>query len=627
MQSKKHFFTLAMLASLVVLGVSIFSPNVAYAINEDRDPSSPYITGLWNTGRDTQANGGGLLNLPPREVPGGSGNYDNSNSGAPYPAATNPGTPAYATPHYDHEVQDPHWRLVRVDTPNGQNPCQGGPFPRPATTVEAPDYDRFAPDWVWWRSTIETFRAMGNTGARWIGARSDSWHDGTFPYNTGCTDPSQDGVGTDSWPVWTYELVGGFYVGSCVDSRTPQFNLRFASDNNFRMLVNNKQIIPDPAVGPWIGQSNIVTQTSPVSPGVFLPNQVNTLQVQVQSGILLTGFAISWDNPTIDCITDDPYMKVYGNDVKVGGGLKPSCSPTNDKATILTFADRAKGASSGQEDWHGSSTQFAAYALGEILEFFSAGQNSPRTNTPPGSNQARPIIDLTFGNYDPGATAGSQGFTDSALYDLRKVVGYGGNSGMVSCIEDYYGSMVTNGATNFAGNTMPARTITSPVAEYHDGDLYINGDINLGGTWTDAAGKTNIPSYYLAVKGNIYISNQVGNLDGVFIAQEDPNRANTGRIYTCATGVGAIPATNDLYNVCRQKRLYINGAFVAKQVKFLRSIDTLSNGTPNETAAASRAAEIFNFSPETYLAQPNAALRTGSQKAQYDFITSLPPIL
>lgn len=334
---------------------------------------------------------------------------------------------------------------------------------------------------------------------------------------------------------------------------------------------------------------------------------------------------------TVNCtgeisIANKPYLRVYGNDVRVGGGFKAAngiCTVSNPKATILAFNRGEAAASANSETWIGSASQFASFALGEIGGFMSAGQNNPRTNTPAGSSITRPVLDLTFGNYDPTNSIALRVPTaNPATFDTGKVEGFGGESGMANCITDYYTAITTGGGTNIVGSSIGASTKSGSTAEYHDGDLQINGNIDYPASWADGS----TPSYYLVVKGDIYIQANVSKLAGVYIAQPDPVTGEGGHIYTCANNLGLYTGTQ-LYEACNNARLVVNGAFIAKQVKFQRTIDSLRDASSNETAASSRAAEIFDFSPEVYITNPHGSLRNGSTKVQYDFITSLPPIL
>ena len=137
--------------------------------------------------------------------------------------------------------------------------------------------------------------------------------------------------------------------------------------------------------------------------------------------------------------------------------------------------------------------------------------------------------------------------------------------------------------------------------------------------------------------GSIYIDPGVRQLDGVYVAQKGGGTG--GNIYTCASGVGQFPET-DLLSQCRNQ-LVVNGAFVAEKVYLERSWGSLRNAQPGEklqltnrdcgdsgtTTLNDCAAEIFNYSPELYLAQPAITPIGGPSTGKYDFITSLSPVL
>ena len=151
------------------------------------------------------------------------------------------------------------------------------------------------------------------------------------------------------------------------------------------------------------------------------------------------------------------------------------------------------------------------------------------------------------------------------------------------------------------------------------GDVYIDNDIAYPANWT--AG--DVPLFQLVVgQGNIYIKNTVSRVDGVFIAQKVGN--NGGSIYTCATSAAPLnPATTpNFYSLCNRK-LTINGAFIANHVQFLRTRGTRQQATPNEASGSGNLAEVFNFSPALWMAQPVPE----TSASHYDSITSLPPVL
>lgn len=161
-----------------------------------------------------------------------------------------------------------------------------------------------------------------------------------------------------------------------------------------------------------------------------------------------------------------------------------------------------------------------------------------------------------------------------------------------------------------------------------NGDLYIRANLTYtNDSWASA---NQIPALYFLVNGDIYIHNDVTQLDGIFFA--------TGSVYTCATGSGPV-ALGDVFEAC-DNPLQINGSLIADTVYFNRYADsTLSHGTQtefpygagNNNCSPSRpvcAAEIINFSPETFLSHPQFPIGSPSlPRGTYDAIIGLPPVL
>lgn len=322
------------------------------------------------------------------------------------------------------------------------------------------------------------------------------------------------------------------------------------------------------------------------------------------------------------CVTieDRPYVTTYGNDVVAGGGFGTAAT-CGASADIKTFYDTARSVGSG--------AQLAAFALGigTIEEFTSASQRS----SPPTRTRG-----LTFANTGAGL--------------------WGGGFGGANCITNYWAASAPSGVLtssinigglgsnvyNYRANgPAPARLLTinggaiangTYLKVYVEGNVYIASNITYANTsWPTTAA---IPFFQLIVHGDIRIAPGVTRLDGIYIAQ--PNAPLTGRIITCADGAagsttGIFPNTSSVYlpptGACNS-RLQVNGAFIAQKVQLTRTKNSLRNGAPGEAADASQAAEVFNFSPESYLTEVCAvvpgACANGSRD---DAITSLPPIL
>ena len=317
-----------------------------------------------------------------------------------------------------------------------------------------------------------------------------------------------------------------------------------------------------------------------------------------------------------------PYLRVYGGDVLAGADGLGSCGSANLSASISTYNnDNAAGAGYG-----GGGTQFAAQATGAISYFASS---MLRSGAPPG--QAPSGLSLS------NTTAGAGGK-------------YGGDFTSSPCLRDFYGTLAAYHSSAptlpFPGGQDPDWPYNAPPYNYYQYNgnaiinagtiqlglhrtIYVNGDVLINGPFIsfDGGARTSladIPSFYLIVRGNIYIDRGVTNLDGVYIAQDDGS-GNKGIIYTCASGFAPVSAGN-LYSQCNNK-LTINGAFLARQVKFYRSNGSIANpaATQTEGSGSANIAEVFNYTPELWLVNPGLTPISGN--APYQSITSLPPVL
>ncbi len=300
-------------------------------------------------------------------------------------------------------------------------------------------------------------------------------------------------------------------------------------------------------------------------------------------------------------VASKPYMKVYGGDVSVGAGFETAPD------TCGTTANAGAVGWSRPGTFTGAGSQYAAMALGLVSGFATAqgGGNAP---TPSG---------LSFANTSVNHSAGN----------------FGGSFGSSTCIKDFWsrkpattlplaslsqgvGTYSATGDVTFAGGNVDPSTRWTI---FIDGNLYITGDINFIGSWNAST----VPSLQVIVRGNIYIRGAtVNRLDGVYIAQ--PAGVNTGTIYTCANGFAPISfSAASYFNDCNRK-LTVNGMFMAKNVEFLRTRGSLNGSSSGELSSSSNGGEVFNFSPVFWMVQP----QVGSGRVDnYDAITSLPPVL
>jgi hypothetical protein len=306
-------------------------------------------------------------------------------------------------------------------------------------------------------------------------------------------------------------------------------------------------------------------------------------------------------------IADQPYLKVYGGDVMAGSGFNSSSatSCTQPKSSVIgwNWPQPPK--------YSGSGGEFAAYGLGEI-DGFATNQASTTATA----------IGLSFANT---ATAPSGQL-------------FGGGFGQVNCAPDFYGTMPASPTTSIpAVNNLTSGAYYSngdltinggnvqdsqhPVI-YVNGNVYIDGNINLGSTTGESWGSvSDIPSFELIVQGNIYIDPSVTNLDGIYVAQ-------TGTIYDCATSFGQVLGSS-YYNTCNNQ-LTVNGSFIGKNIDLMRTGNTLyqsgadtqiptSDGPQNHTNAA----EVFNYNPAIWLGLTS----NNTSLDNYNSVISLPPVL
>jgi hypothetical protein len=297
-------------------------------------------------------------------------------------------------------------------------------------------------------------------------------------------------------------------------------------------------------------------------------------------------------------VSSRPYLRVYGGDVSAGNPQSNACGVTTHAGIV--------GWSKDLTGYAGAATQYAALAIDNIYDFSTSLGNAAGAAPAPSG--------LAFAN----TTASGDDF--------------GGNFVSLPCITDYYaaksgsvfaggsitplttGAYTATGPINISGNVNPNNRIIL----YVNGNVTINGNITYTGSWNTSS----LPLFEVIASGSIFIDHAVTNLDGIYIAQANAT-AGGGTIYTCTNGATQYTVnTAGSFNTACGGKLTINGAFIAKQVQFLRTAGTVKQAAPGE-ASGTNQAEVFNFSPALWMAQPPNAPTQG----KYDSITSLPPIL
>lgn len=346
-------------------------------------------------------------------------------------------------------------------------------------------------------------------------------------------------------------------------------------------------------------------------------NQIatETITITTSNQTICRSLFVSPASPTVSSrgkevcmpVANKPYARVFGGDISAGNGPEtvPETCAANMNAAVVGWNKRAPG------NFAGAGSQYAAFALNAIRDFASALGS-------PASANAQAPTGLSFANtsVNPGNGA------------------FGGSFGSEPCMHDYYGdkpattqAMPANFNAMITGNYAASGTVTlgggvvdrnERIALFVDGDVFINGNIMFAGGMWDI---NETPSLRLIVRGNIYVSRTVTQLDGLFVAQA--NGSAGGNFYTCATSAAALPLNGSLYNTCLGK-LTVNGAVVANQIHLLRTVGSLSQSNAGETNASTAAGEVINFGPALWLMQPQPP---ESSTPDYDAIISLPPIL
>jgi hypothetical protein len=362
--------------------------------------------------------------------------------------------------------------------------------------------------------------------------------------------------------------------------------------------------------------------------------------------------------PCSDKLANIPYAHFFNGDAGAGGkflaSAGASCTVSTATANISAFVE-----GSGQLT-RGSGSQLAALNFGGSGSISGIGTATLRTapNYPIAQNG------LTLANAGLGPMGTKHCEPDYMATD--PVSGDGSLSGTVNFDSD--STLARGGAFDVgAGSnlTISGGTVRNNTAIYATGNVYITGNIMFAGSngswaYNMADHTSTVPSLYIITTGNIYVSPDVSELDGVYVAQLDDakyaaNQWSTGGIYTCANTVaGAAFIPSEVFNDCSGKQLTVVGSLIAQHVYLYRTWGSLRDSAageypdsanpsfsqcdtgdynapgagfmPRTDASYDCASEIFMFSPEVYLSQP-AIGGNPNGPVKYDFITSLSPVL
>jgi hypothetical protein len=430
--------------------------------------------------------------------------------------------------------------------------------------------------------------------------------------------------------------VGVFRVGTA-EQFVPRITVR--NDNYVAVTIPSASYTTTPAaisgtaqnLSPVAGRGNGTFEapaTSIPSAGAYTINWIVSWQIGARSG------NITCQN-TNNLVSNQPYVRFYGNDVFAGGGFGDSCS-SNGFIDAKGFGKNATHAT-----YVGTASELAVFAVGLIQ------------NVLPGSQRDRSSVrELAFAN------------VDSTGVQVDPATGkFGGGFGSTLCATDYFAqeaqathlndtvvdlSTLDSGAYSFgsgSGSTISLNTGAGlndgkRIVIYVDGNVEVTsnntgrfGFLNAQGIWQSIS---DIPSISIIVSGNIYVQSNVSTMDGTYVAQPRfSNDTATGKIYTCADGVND-PLANltdtsaqgnaaFILSKCGSK-LTVTGAFLAQRVHLLRSVGTVNSGKPFESYkdSSNQMAEIFRFAPELLITQ-GGGLPPRSTNIKIDSIVALPP--
>ena len=362
------------------------------------------------------------------------------------------------------------------------------------------------------------------------------------------------------------------------------------------------------SIGNQVSAELKVKQVNPYNDSSWNPSNPAPGTVTSTSGAVSKMYRWRWtkeDDSAQTNVVGYSYTKIFGGDVRVGGGVG---SIGGNGECLANGSAQIRTNNNGVDDgYSGSSVQYGVFAAGVIDRLISGRYNIYAADPDNGLNPKK----LTF--------AGTSGE-------------YGGGFGANGPCYDYTGRLSDAAVTETGNVTIGMQNITngSTVIRHIVGNVFITGDtryVGSGGTWPEPK---NIPVYQLVVEGDIYISPNVKRLDGMYVAVPTSTTSG-GRIYTCASNFGS-PYSN-AFTACNSQ-LVVNGSLSAKKVFMLRDCGSLamsnigepwieSGGNDAQACSANNhAAEVINYTPEQWIRSS-----VGPASNRYDAISSMPPVL
>jgi hypothetical protein len=318
-------------------------------------------------------------------------------------------------------------------------------------------------------------------------------------------------------------------------------------------------------------------------------------------------------------IYDTPYSRLYGNDIIACG------TPTSNLVRFSGGYDLSSDPA-GPDTYRGAAAQLAVFAANQITGIMSGSQYTGRY-TPwdlAFANDGTVSSDLSSLSFGGGISACPLGLDYNVTTDVAR-------SNITGSVDS--GIYNWAGGDNIRGSIGEGKRVVILVA----GNITITknggGAFGPGITYDDVdwTNLNQIPSFTLIATGNIYIDNNVVQLDGHYVAGGD--------IYTCTRNSSGVwedltlaetesgasrPRSDFVINGCNTP-LVVNGSFKANKIHFLRSNGSVRFGSAYEDYSSSNIAEVFRFSPEIYLTNGGGINQNTTSTTKFDSIVARPP--
>ncbi|MDB5170770.1 MAG: exported protein of unknown function [Candidatus Saccharibacteria bacterium] len=378
---------------------------------------------------------------------------------------------------------------------------------------------------------------------------------------------------------------------SCVNGTAVTYQLTKTTASTGAQTVLTGNTNGDPYAGDCPPDQTKVYDTYTVPRGSFSAGDKYCMRVTFNPGsgyVDNAGNQVGPAGPASDsssresCLTvvNKPTFKVGNSAVQAGGSFRGSSASGTCTSSDGELAGWSNDSTTAPYNY-GSSTGLSALALSKIVGFASAQVVATRTAS------SLSFANTDFNNIKAGAESplyGGEFGEGYCLYDFDQLSATplaSNNTAVPTTSGDY--TVPTGDLTLNGGSLADGARVTITV----NGDVYISGDITYAGANLTWASRDSVPYFSIKATGNIYIDNNVTQLDGTYVAKSlknnDGARVSGGIIYTC--GVAYVVAPGNKYSSCNNQ-LTVNGSFVADKVNLMRTYGSLRDEKPRLVTGA-----------------------------------------